>query len=183
MHRSCTSKARWESLLRLQLAPVPLYFTVSYWSASEPLACLKQTFHQGIPGLLSVSSAHASTYLRLPGLLAPTLARSLSLSHHSIALPSSVIHSFFLSGFAHSISYTTPLCFYPQVSMHALTKTSVPHSPCLPLSRSVFLSSPMLRTLNIHDQSLFLFSRPPAYVAPGITPFCVCHTVCTWRYT
>ena len=183
MHRSCTSKARWESLLRLQLAPVPLYFTVRYWSASEPLACLKQTFHQGIPGLLSVSSARASTYLRLPGLLAPTLARSLSLSHHSIALPSSVIHSFFLSGFAHSISYTTPLCFYPQVSMHALTKTSVPHSPCLPLSRSVFLSSPMLRTLNIHDQSLFLFSQPPAYVAPGITPFCVCHTVCTWRYT
>ena len=116
MHRSCTSKARWEYLLRLQLAPVPLYFTVRYWSASEPLACLKQTFHQGIPGLLSVSSARASTYLRLPGLLAPTLARSLSLSQHSIALPSSVTHSLFLLGFAYSISYATPLCFYHHVS-------------------------------------------------------------------
>ena len=108
MHRSCTSKARWEYLLRLQLSPVPLYFTIRYWSASEPLACLKQTFHQGIPGLLSVSSARASTYLRLPGLLAPTLARSLSLSQHSIALPSSVTHSLFLLGFAYSISYAIP---------------------------------------------------------------------------
>ena len=145
MHRSCTSKARWEYPLRLQLAPVPLCFTVRYWSASEPLACLKQTFHQGIPGLLSVSSARASTYLRLPGLLAPTLARSLSLSQHSIALPSSVTHSLFLLGLAYSISYATPLCFYHHVSMHALTKTSVPHSPCLPLSRALFfLSSPMI---------------------------------------